>query len=235
MEHNLISGMPKWGEKGLGTIKVKSPNRIYNAEKSENCTYLSIECSDCCGAKLDIFYHGLNHFLPETYFYENSLHFIPSYSKEKDKDCGNNILMDLSNETFVGSVKDFISNASKAFVFKQDLIKGILFKLSFKYTVFEVDLLIKRNDDNKIIILLFQLSENLAKRVLLLNEARNYKEALGITHIFTEDFCVDDIKEGNESSNKILLNDLFVWVKNLFYLNQIDFDEHKLNLWVIKF
>jgi len=225
--------LPSWAHKILGKFSVKSPSELYGIETGkESYPYLNLNCSDNCGAKMNMAYYGLNSHLPGEYLYDVSLQFNPDYPKDKDKDSANNITVDASSDEVINSIRNFLDNLQKAIAFKKELSGRIKFLLEFwceqKYNV-EI---IIRQDEDKIAFLLRELSERL-HNVPILSEAKTYHDCLGIIHTLEANSDISSIKAGDGNTNNPLLDGAYHWINILLKTNGISRSvTHKSNLWV---
>ena len=215
--------LPSWAHKVNNEFQVQDLHTLFRRQKgnSSAATYISLDCSDKCGAKIDLSYYGLNHFLPGEHGNDESLQFRPQYPEHKTKDTADNITVDLTKDGVLESLDTFLSNMKKAMAFKEGLKKGILFYLQFRLEKeYDVGVIVRKDiEDSRIVFLLLKLDARLNK-VPLLVQAENYRNCLGIIHTLGLDADIESIQAGRENkSDNPVLERIFWWMNILLKAN----------------
>jgi hypothetical protein len=233
MKKDLNSELPDWVEKRSGNFTMKDLFDIFKQDKT-SCDYpdLKLECSDGCGAMMYLSYYGLLHIYPSDHHEDECIQFNHRYPENKTDQTADNITIDITKEGVLDSIYKVLDSIKKAVSFKKDLIKGICYFLEFNLDNVEVDIAV-REEETRIVFLLFKISEKLNVVQLLENPAI-CKDFLGVVHVMDKNADIKKIGRGNEDLKNPLLKPIFDWVENLFKENSIQL-EKRVNLWIMRY
>lgn len=234
MGQNLNLKLPDWAKKDDGLISLKSPLEMYYAgkEKDEYFPEMIIKCCGECGSEAHYHYKGLYKFISDLPGMDKYAEFRMEFTEfTKTNRLPETISVDFKDEKIRKAWDSYPDKVLKARQYKENLVKDIRLKLSFRYGELKVTMVIKSDGT----VLLYKLSEKLADVVPDLCLPDSYSELLGVICHLDFHFDMDSIKEGYESSNRSILKELFVWIKTLFLSNGQELQEDELRLRVVKY
>ncbi len=231
ISYSLNDFLPEWASKIGGDFCMKSPSELFRLANKENgSTHLSLKCFDDCGARIDFAYYGTNSFLPNELNENGCIQFCFHSPKDKTEDTANNIAVDITKKGIVDSIQSFFKNAEKAVAFKKETMKDIRYLLEFTFENLKIEFIVRVEED-KTSILLFRLSESLAK-ITLQSEPKTLKDFLGTVYVWG---CEIHLKAGNESADNPFIGVIFEWINDTCLKNNIIVPEKKPRLWVLKY
>ncbi len=229
MIFNLNTHLPIFGVKLQERFVLAEMSSIFmttlsGEEKSRFNLYLSdLLCSDGCGAKMDIAYHGFHDHVHDK-AKDNDIVFSPEY-KHRKGERADNICVSVDSKS-IKSFQDFLWSVEKAQKFKADFISdmwavlelhGDLGYLGFKIMV--------RGEVGKTKLYLYETHKKLPI-VPLIKVAENARECLGL--ILELDGDPDSFEQGDKNFAKNPMTaSIMKWAKEYFTLNGLgDKDIH---------
>ena len=179
---NLRDQLPPWvdfiSEHGFHTkdgVSLFMRNRILGTGVEEFYPHINFECSDDCGSRMDVYFDGF-----DRNSIKKSLDVVfLSHSHKKPEDKEIMIYVDIEKEGVADSFIDFFKTVKEAIIFERDLKKGYCFTFQFSGKGYEIEIIMKKEDDNSVILILSRVNEFFEK-IPIVREAKNYKEGIGI-------------------------------------------------------
>lgn len=207
-------------------------NSLSDEDKKKVNTYLNFVCSDDCGAKIDLAYHGLNHYFPGQGDQDSTINFTPAYGLDKFKDSADNICVDfVKNPNVMEEFNDFFWTVKNAQKFKTDLTENLWCLLEFHTghgnNGFSV---IVRSEGEKVQFFLFEIPDTIPV-IPVLEESTNPKHCLGLIHETTGD--ANTLKQGDCNEKNPLLAGVYEWAQKMFLENGIG--KQEIFLWTRKY